>query len=403
MSVNAIGGALFAAFGIVIARLVLRVRWLAIVVTTLFLSATATYDMSAAMPYALVFPLTSGALLTLLAMRFGLLSLVVAWFTWRLLAAVPMTLQFSHWRAIPSNWTLAMLVGLALFGFYASRAGQPLFGSILAGGEVEAGPRTMIGRRCQSRVVKPLEGRGVLVTGASSGIGRAIALAMARAGADVAVTYRANEHGRANVAREIQALGRRAAFLQLDLADERVDRRVGPAARDALGRLDVWVNNAGADILTGRRRLAVTVRSSTCCCPWICAARCCVVAGRGDSRRAERRRRHHQHELGPRADRHGWHQPAALCGGEGRRARVQQVAGALGGPARARQRARARLDRDRVRRGTRRAIAARGRRVHAAERWGTPDDVAGAAVFLASPAAAFITGQTILVGGGVVM
>jgi NAD(P)-dependent dehydrogenase (short-subunit alcohol dehydrogenase family) len=37
------------------------------------------------------------------------------------------------------------------------------------------------------------------------------------------------------------------------------------------------------------------------------------------------------------------------------------------------------------------------------ERWGTPDDVAGAAVFLASPSAAFITGQVILVGGGVVM
>ena len=37
------------------------------------------------------------------------------------------------------------------------------------------------------------------------------------------------------------------------------------------------------------------------------------------------------------------------------------------------------------------------------QRWGTPDDVAGAAVFLASPAAAFLTGQTIMVGGGVVM
>jgi NAD(P)-dependent dehydrogenase (short-subunit alcohol dehydrogenase family) len=37
------------------------------------------------------------------------------------------------------------------------------------------------------------------------------------------------------------------------------------------------------------------------------------------------------------------------------------------------------------------------------KRWGTPDDVAGAAVFLASPAAAFLTGQTIFVGGGVVM
>jgi hypothetical protein len=129
-SVNAIDGALFIAFGIVIARLVLRIRWLAIAITMLFLSLTAVYDMSA-MPYSLVFPLISGALLTLLTMRFGLLSLIVAWFTWRLLAAVPMTLEFTHWRAIPSNWTLAMLIGLALFGFYASRAGKPLFGSIL--------------------------------------------------------------------------------------------------------------------------------------------------------------------------------------------------------------------------------------------------------------------------------
>jgi serine/threonine-protein kinase len=130
VSVSAIDGALFAAFGIVIARLVLRIRWLAIVVTMLFLSMTAVYDMSA-MPYSLVFPLASGALLTLLAMRFGLLPLVVGWFTWRLLAAVPMTLEFTHWRAAASNWTLAMLIGLVMFGFYAARAGQPLFGSIL--------------------------------------------------------------------------------------------------------------------------------------------------------------------------------------------------------------------------------------------------------------------------------
>jgi 3-oxoacyl-[acyl-carrier protein] reductase len=49
--------------------------------------------------------------------------------------------------------------------------------------------------------------------------------------------------------------------------------------------------------------------------------------------------------------------------------------------------------------GTRRSIADST----PLKRWGTPDDVAGAAIFLASPAAAFITGQTIMVGGGVVM
>ena len=100
-------------------------------------------------------------------------------------------------------------------------------------------------------VARPLAGRAVLVTGASSGIGRAIALAVARAGADVALTYRANEDGARGVEREIRTLGRRAAVIRLDVADAGSLRAVGPAARNALGRLDVWVNNAGADILTG--------------------------------------------------------------------------------------------------------------------------------------------------------
>src|SRR5687767_12265557 len=90
-----------------------------------------------------------------------------------------------------------------------------------------------------------------MVTGASSGIGRAIALAAARAGADVAITYRANRAGALEVERELQSIGRRAAVLQLDVTDERSVGAVGAAAVGSFGRLDVWVNNAGADILTG--------------------------------------------------------------------------------------------------------------------------------------------------------
>jgi hypothetical protein len=129
-SASAVIAALLATLGIVILRLVLRWRWLAIVVTWIFLSLTTTYDMSA-IPVSLAFPLASGTLLTIIAFRFGLLALVVTWFTWGLIEAVPMTLQLSHWRAVPSNWTLAVLFGLTLYGFYASRAGQPLFGKIL--------------------------------------------------------------------------------------------------------------------------------------------------------------------------------------------------------------------------------------------------------------------------------
>src|SRR5205085_4891980 len=64
------------------------------------------------------------------------------------------------------------------------------------------------------RVNQPLEGRAMLVTGASSGIGRAIAIAAARAGADVAITYRENRDGASQTAREIEALGRRTVPLR---------------------------------------------------------------------------------------------------------------------------------------------------------------------------------------------
>src|SRR5437870_3887875 len=102
-----------------------------------------------------------------------------------------------------------------------------------------------------SDTAAPLTGRVALVTGGSSGIGRAIALAAARAGADVALTYRANEDGARAVEREISSAGRRTCVRQLDLADGNAIRSLGPAVRQALGRVDIWINNAGADILTG--------------------------------------------------------------------------------------------------------------------------------------------------------
>src|SRR5213080_504742 len=96
-----------------------------------------------------------------------------------------------------------------------------------------------------------LGGRVALVTGASSGIGRAIALAYAAAGADVVLTYRGNRRGAEETAEQVRAAGRRAEPLQADIAEGRDVDALADAVRRAFGRVDVWVNNAGADILTG--------------------------------------------------------------------------------------------------------------------------------------------------------
>ncbi len=91
------------------------------------------------------------------------------------------------------------------------------------------------------------EGRRVLVTGGGRGIGRGIALAMARRGADVALAARSRDQLE-EVAAQVRALGRRAAPFALDLTD--TDAAVGmvSAAARELGGLDVLVNNAGGGL-----------------------------------------------------------------------------------------------------------------------------------------------------------
>jgi 3-oxoacyl-[acyl-carrier protein] reductase len=244
----------------------------------------------------------------------------------------------------------------------------------------------------------------VFVSGASSGIGRAIAIASARAGADVALTYRVNERGARDVAREIESLGRRARALRLDLADPVSVGGLVPAIRAALGGIDAWVNNAGADVLTGpasslpaHEKLDLLLRvdlRGTVLASWQAAE---LMAAQ---------------ENGGVIINMSWDH--VLTGMPGIEA---QLVSAVKGGVLAFSKSLARTVAPRVRvnvlapgwietaYGTEVDETIRRQVVASTplERWGTPEDVAGAAVYLASPAASFVTGQTMMVGGGVVM
>jgi len=98
---------------------------------------------------------------------------------------------------------------------------------------------------CWHRLVFELNDSVVLVTGASRGIGRAIALELARAGADVIVHYHVAAEAAASVASEVRALGRESVVVPADVVDrDQVDRMVGRAG-EWKGRLDGLVTSAG--------------------------------------------------------------------------------------------------------------------------------------------------------------
>ena len=132
-----------------------------------------------------------------------------------------------------------------------------------------------------------------LVTGSASGIGRAAALALARAGYDVAINYSQSEAAAQATAADAQAAGARTLMHRADVADDAQVRAMVAACQEQFGRLDVLINNAGTtapvppkdleglSVEMWDRVFAVNVRSmflvTRAAAPLLKAARGCVV------------------------------------------------------------------------------------------------------------------------------
>lgn len=240
------------------------------------------------------------------------------------------------------------------------------------------------------------------MTGASSGIGRAIAETFAAQGATVLLTHRASLERAREVADAIGARGGRALIAQADLGTREACEHLVAHARDELGRLDVWVNNAGADVLTGEAAawawerkldalLAVDLKGTIAC-----------SYAAGEIMRSQ--------ERGGVIVNMSWdHVVTGMAGDD------PQLFSAVKGGVLAFSKSLARRLAPAVRvnilcpgwietgfgqqadRDFHRSVA----QATPLGRWGRPQDVAGAALYLASPEAAFVTGQAINVNGGV--
>jgi 3-oxoacyl-[acyl-carrier protein] reductase len=242
------------------------------------------------------------------------------------------------------------------------------------------------------------------VTGASSGIGRGIAEAFAAEGAVVLLKHRASPGRAREVADAIVARGGRALVCQADLATRDACERLVADAREQLGRIDVWVNNAGADVLTGEAAgwewerkldvlLAVDLKGTIACSYAIGAVM-------------------RNQERGGAIVNMSWDHVTSGMAGEN-----PQLFAAVKGGVLAFSKSLARSLAPAVRVNIlcpgwietsfgeqadpdfHRSVA----QSTPLGRWGRPQDVAEAALYLASPEAAFVTGQAINVNGGIVM
>jgi NAD(P)-dependent dehydrogenase (short-subunit alcohol dehydrogenase family) len=244
-----------------------------------------------------------------------------------------------------------------------------------------------------------VEGRVALVTGAARGLGRAVALALAHAGADVALGLR-DVSSDAGLVAEIETLGRRAIPLQLDVSDVGQAREAVRAVVDQFGRLDILVNNAGVapgnraeDVVEEDfdRTVAVNLKGTFFTTQEVGR----VMIDQGAGRIVI---------MGSQAGSVALPGESVYCMTKAALAHLTKCLAVEWGPFGVTVNCVAPTF---IRTpGTERALSDAAfeadvvERIAALHRIGEPMDVAGAVVYLCSPAAALVTGHTLLVDGG---
>jgi NAD(P)-dependent dehydrogenase (short-subunit alcohol dehydrogenase family) len=244
-----------------------------------------------------------------------------------------------------------------------------------------------------------LEGQVALVTGAARGLGRAIAIALAEAGADVALGLR-DSSKRTDVVDAIEACGRRALPLQMDMADLEQARRAIEAVVAHFGRLDLLVNNTGVaptnlalDVREEDfdRTLAVNLKGTF----FACQAAAKIMKEQGGGRIVN---------MSSQAGFVALPTESVYCMTKAGIAHLTKCLAVEWGPYNINVNAVAPTFIHTP--GTEPALsspqfhAETVSKIAALHRIGEPSEVTGAVVFLASPAASLITGHTILIDGG---
>ena len=243
-----------------------------------------------------------------------------------------------------------------------------------------------------------LQGRNAVVTGASRGIGRAIALRLAEAGAHVALTYRERAEEAARVVRDIEAKGRRALALQMDVTERNSVQQAARDAKRALGPISILVNNAGINKPTDFDRVTDSdwdeILSANLKGPFICAQvflPLLAEAGKGSVV-----------HIGSVSGQYGGPRTAHYAASKAGLISLSQVIARFGAKDGTRSNvvAAGLIASDMAAQGMAAASVQKVAENILLKRLGTASEVADAVVFLASDASSYITAQTINVNGG---